>query len=235
MRVAIIGGGPSGRSIERAMTDRGISAQLLSRSTGFDVFDPAAAKHLGQMDAVVEATGHFTTKKSVATDFFTRPTRAVANLVRETGASKHILLSIENCEKPEVQGYGYFAGKAEQERIARTENATIVRSTQWFEFAEQNLDRLKFGPLALVPAMMIKPVALDAVAAVIAECVLGDRSGKSYDVAGPEVMTLWDMTKKIRGKGHPVPERWCPSRKSNKSDHASAIGFRQGTVDQTCG
>jgi hypothetical protein len=201
VRVAIVGGGLSGRAIERALVDRGSTAKLFSRSTGFDVLRDDATGHLGQPDVIVEATGHFTMSKKIATDFFTRSTRAVAAAARASGA-RHLLLSIVNCELPEVQGYGYFAGKTAQERMARDEsdNLTIVRSTQWFEFAEQNLDRMKLGPFALVPQMTIKPVALDAVANVIADLATGNRTGTFTEIAGPEVTTLWGMTKQLSGK-----------------------------------
>ena len=201
MKVAIVGGGLSGHAIERAIVRQGATAELFSRSTGFDVLRDNAVERLGQADVIVEATGRFTTSKKVATDFFTRSTRAVASAARASGA-RHILLSIVNCELPEVQGYGYFAGKTAQERVAREEskNLTMVRSTQWFEFAGQNLDRMRFGPLALVPGMTIQPVALDAVADVIAECAVGKRVGALHEVAGPEVMTLGEMTKRLPGK-----------------------------------
>ena len=202
MRVVVVGGGASGRAIERAIVNRSGSAELFSRSTGFDVLRDDAAEHLGPADVIVEATGHFTTSRKVATDFFTRSTRAVAAAARASGA-RHLLLSIVNCELPEVQGYGYFAGKAAQERVAREEsdnNLTIVRSTQWFEFAGQNLDRMKFGPISLVPQMTIKPVALDAVADVIADYATGCRIGTFAEIAGPEVTTLWEMTKQLPAK-----------------------------------
>lgn len=209
MRVAIIGGGLSGRAIERAAIALGGSVDMLSRSTGFDVLAAGAADRLEPYEVIVEATGRFTTSRRVATDFFTRSTRAVAAGARASGA-RHILLSIVNCELPSVQGYGYFAGKTAQEACARAESdkLTLVRSTQWFEFARQNIDRMKMGPVALVPSMTIKPVALDAVAAVIAECALGVRDGDFYEVAGPEVTTLWDMTKQLPDKHvTPIPLR----------------------------
>jgi dTDP-4-dehydrorhamnose reductase len=209
VRVAVVGGGMSGRAIERALVERGATAKLFSRSTGFDVLRDDATRHLEQPDVIVEATGHFTMSKKVATDFFTRSTRTVAAAARAAGA-RHLLLSIVNCDLPEVQGYGYFTGKTAQERLARDEsdNLTIVRSTQWFEFAAQNLDRMKLGPISLVPQMTIKPVALDAVAGVIAELATGHRSGTFCEIAGPEVTTLWDMTKQLPSKHvAPLPMR----------------------------
>lgn len=209
MRVAVVGGGASGRAIHRALTERGATAELFSRATGFDVLRDDAVARLGDAEAIVEATGRFTISRRAATDFFTRSTRAVAEAARASGA-RHILLSIVNGDLPQVQGYGYMEGKTAQERVARqeSENVTIVRSTQWFEFAGQNLDRMKLGPFALIPAMTIQPVALAAVADVIADSALGTRIGPLHEVAGPEVTTLWDMTTRLPGKHvTPVPLR----------------------------
>ena len=49
--------------------------------------------------------------------------------------------------------------------------------------------------------MKVKPVALDAIAEVIAENIVGERPATSLDVAGPEIKTLWDMTEKVRRRG----------------------------------
>jgi hypothetical protein len=205
MHVALIGGGPSGNAIKRALTERGATTELLSRSTGFDVLHDDAKARLREAEVIVEATGRFTTSPKIATDFFTRSTRAIAAAANASGA-RHILLSIVNCDVPQVQGYGYFAGKTAQERTARAESRrlTIVRSTQWFEFARQNLDRMRLGPIALVAGMTMKPVALDAFAGVIADSALGIRSGTTIEVSGPEVTTLWKMTMALTDR-HVIP------------------------------
>ncbi len=202
MHVAVIGGGASGLAITRALVERGAEAELLSRSNGFDVLRDDATTRLSGADVVVEATGHSTFSRKAATKFFTGSTRVVASAVRASGA-RHVLLSIVGCSLPEVQGFGYYAGKTAQEQVAReeSERLTIVRSTQWFEFPGQSLERLRLGPLAFVPPMTIKPVALDAVAGVVAECATGARQRKVVEVAGPEVMTLWDMTAQLPTRG----------------------------------
>lgn len=213
MRVAVVGGGISGDAIVRAVRQRGCSVTQRSRSTGFDVLRDDATAALADADVVVEATGRFTTSRRRATAFFTGSTGAIAAATARTGA-RHVLLSILGCTRPEVQGYGYFAGKTAQESAARASGArlTVVRSTQWFEFARQNLERLRVGPVALVPGMTIAPVALDAVAAVVADVVVGDRGGPVVEVAGPERTTLWSMTTALPDPGvRPVP-LWIPGR-----------------------
>lgn len=213
MRVVVVGGGISGAAISRAVETRGCSVTQLSRSTGFDVLRDDATAAVAGADVIVEATGQFTTSRNAATQFFTGSTRAIGRAAGAVGA-RHVLLSIVNCMRPEVQGYGYFAGKTAQEAVARSvsPHLTIVRSTQWFEFARQNLERMRFGPVALIPGMTIAPVALDAVAAVIADVAVGERSAGKVEVAGPDATTLWSMTKALPNLGVtpvllPIPGR----------------------------
>lgn len=223
MRVAVVGGGDSGRQIAQAVRDRGGEAVMLSRSTGFDVQRAGAARTLhdtwalgrdagdetAPFDVFVEATGTAAASAKRATAFFTRSTRTVAEAAGLFGA-RHVLLSIVGCSRPEVQGFAYYAGKTAQERAARDVSGglTIVRTTQWFEFGRQMLRRMRFGPVVLVPAMRIQPVALSAVADVIAGVAVGTATappaGASADagvveLAGPEVMMLRDLVRRLRG------------------------------------
>ncbi len=205
MRVAIIGSGVAGRAVERALRGSGepVEVSLHSRSRGFDLVAPGAASLLPPADVYVEATGTAAMGAAAATRFFTRSTQVVAEAANRHGA-RHILLSIVGCDLPQVQGFGYYAGKAAQERVAHeaSERLTLVRTTQWFEFAEQTLARAAVGPIALVPTMLMKPVAVDAVARVIAECALGERAGDRYELAGPEEFTLAELARAVdRARG----------------------------------
>lgn len=210
MRVIIVGAGQLAKAVSRALRRRDIAVRLLSRSSGFDVTRSPDVEGVGAAEVVIEATDIVTQKAAVARDFFVRSTRTVNATSRAVGARKHILVSIVNCQDPVLHGNGYYAGKAEQESVAlsENENMTIVRSTLWFEFARQNLARLRIGPLALVPAMTVQPVALDAVAEVVAHCTVDDRSPTLYELAGPEVLTLWKMTTALPDKpAMPIPVR----------------------------
>ena len=207
MRVAVIGGGVSGKAIRRALENAGTQVTMHSRRTGFDVLRDDAVAVLAGADAIVEASGRFTTSKKVATDFFTRSTRTISAAAKAFGA-RHVLLSIVGCHLPEVRGYGYFAGKVAQEELARrmSPRLSLVRSTQWFEFVGQNVERMRHGPISLIPSMRMRPVGLDAVAETVAQAVLSDDDGRTYEVAGPEVMTLWEMTAQLPSlSARPVP------------------------------
>ena len=103
MRVAVVGGGVSGKAIRRALEDAGAQVTMHSRRTGFDVLRDDAVAVLAGADAIVEASGRFTTGKKAATDFFTRSTRAISAAAKAFGA-RHVLLSIVGCHLPEVRG-----------------------------------------------------------------------------------------------------------------------------------
>ncbi len=172
-------------------------------------------------EVIVEATGRFTTSRRRATDFFTRSTAVVAR--RPNGPARDTCCCPSStAPDPRFQGYGYFAGKTAQERaaVADGRDATIVRSTQWFEFAAQNLERMRVGPVAFVPGMTIAPVALAAVATVIAEVATGHRTEPVVEVAGPESMSLWAMTTALP---HPA---WAPSRCRSRPDGSGLSGRR---------
>lgn len=230
-RVAIIGRGWAGSAIRSALEKYGAQAVTLSRSTGFDAMRPVDLAEFGHFDAVVEATSTSASKRDDAIEFFTTSTRNIAGAAAEMGA-RHVLLSIVNCDAPDAQAYGYYAGKAAQERAARDVadeadgQLTIVRTTQWFEFAQQMSDRMRSGPLTFLPKMRTRPVALAAVADVIAQCCSGARAGEKYELCGPEPMWLRDMVKALPGAPFPVTVP-LPGR----AGHAFKSGLLMGGPD----
>lgn len=202
MKIAVVGGGRLGSAVESALLRGGHKVSVLSRRNGFDVTRPESLTPRAEFDGVVEATDVYTQKFDVARDFFTTSTRNINQWAQQSGIVKHVLVSILNCEIDDMSSNGYYAGKAAQAKIALEENhgAVVVSSTLWYEFARQNLERMKVGPVAIVPQIKTKPIALDAVADVVAECVAGDRRERTYDLCGPEVMTLLEMTRSLTGK-----------------------------------
>lgn len=202
MEAVIIGGGASGRAIARACAAHGIRARLASRSTGFDAAHDDAVPALSGAQVVIDATSIVTARASEAIDFFSRTAGRIGAATKKLGAH-YIVLSIVNCDAPGARDYGYYAGKIAQERAAQDTGGalTIVRTTQWHEFPGQVLERLRTGPFCLVPSMRIQPIALDAVADLIAERCLRGPSGALVQACGPEPMTLWEMTGHIPRPG----------------------------------
>lgn len=202
LRVAVVGRGRLGGAVRTALAARGADVVLLGRADGADVTAPFSLAAHGSFDAVVEATDVFTQDSRTARAFFVASTRHVAKAAEDAGVPLHVLVSIVRCTDPALSSGGYYAGKAAQEHAftafeRRATTGALLRTTLWYEFARQNADRLRIGPLAAVPSMRVRPCALDAVAQVVAERCLGERTFAEHDVCGPDGTTLWRMTRAL--------------------------------------
>src|SRR4029077_10240773 len=108
------------------------------------------------------------------------------NLLRageRAGVRRHVLVSIVGADRVDL---GYYLGKRRQEALALGSGrpVSILRSTQFHEFAGQLLDRSR-GPVAVIPRMRIQPVAAHEVASALAALVRGPL-GLAPELAGPE-------------------------------------------------
>ena len=72
---------------------------------------------------------------------------------------------------------------------------TILRATQFHEFAQQMTTRAAFGPLQLAPVARCQPIAAAEVGEALAEIAVGDPRGLDRDLAGPREE---QMTRMIR-------------------------------------
>ena len=193
MRIAVAGGtGLIGRMVVEEIQARGHEPVVISRSRGVDlVAGTGLAEALKGVDAVIDVSNKNTMNREQATAFFTTVTR---NLLRATGA--HVVgLSIVGVDRVKV---GYYQGKlaAEQLLLAEPGRATVLRATQFHEFAEQSLGRA-FGPFLPVPKMRSQPVAAREVAAELVRVAEGPARGMAPEMAGPQVLAMPDMVREV--------------------------------------
>jgi uncharacterized protein YbjT (DUF2867 family) len=93
---------------------------------------------------------------------------------------------------------------------------TILRASQFHEFAEQALGFATVGPVSLVPRMVTQPVAAREVASALVDLVEAGPQGRVPDLAGPEVRELVELARSVnrsRELGRrvvrvPVPGAW---------------------------
>jgi uncharacterized protein YbjT (DUF2867 family) len=230
-RFVIVGRGRLGTAVQQALSQAGHEAAVVSRSDGVDVTRPVSLAPYHGFDGVVEATDIFTSARRKAVDFFTASTRHVKAAALEAGIGRHVLVSIVNCELDSIAKAGYYAGKAAQETTALSlagPPTAIVRSTEWYEFAPQNLSRMTFGPLTVVPRIRSRPVALTAVAAAVARRCVADGPVRQ-EFCGPDELTLWDMTMALPGRPRlalPVPIGKAFADGTLISDRCEVVGPR---------
>jgi uncharacterized protein YbjT (DUF2867 family) len=205
MRVAVAGGtGLIGRMVCDEVVAGGDEAVVLARSVGVDVVTgDGLDAALAGVDAVIDVTNVTTLKRSESVAFFEAATTNLLAAEGRAGVGHHVLLSIVGVDRVE---WGYYAGKVRQEELcaASAVPTTVLRATQFHEFADQMLAR--GGPVALVPRMRSQPVAAREVAAELVRLARGDAQHEIVEMAGPEVLEMADMVRRrIRAQGRRKP------------------------------
>ena len=198
MRITVLGGtGVVGRHVVAALRAAGHEPVVASRSTGVDLATGAGLDSaLDGAEAVVDASSVATAKARAAVEFFTRSAHHVLAAETRAGVRHHVVVSIVGMERVPL---GYYAGKLAQERavLEGPVPASVLRTTQFHEFAGQMLDRTTFGPLAAVPAWRVQPVAAREAAAAPADLAEGGPAGRVRPLAGPEVHPLPDLARRV--------------------------------------
>ena len=198
MRIAVAGGtGLLGTHVVGTARARGHDVVVLSRKGGVDLTTGAGlAAALDGVTAVVDAS-NVNAGKAKATTFFTA---AASNLQRyggEAGVEHLVTVSIVGIDR--APGYGYYAAKLAHEAAARTGPVprSLVRSTQFHEFADLALAFGRKGPVALIPKMRSQPVAAGSVAGRLVEVAEGEPLAATLQVAGPEQLMVPDMVRRL--------------------------------------
>ncbi len=204
MRIAVAGGtGTAGRYAAAAGEAAGHQVVVLSRSTGVDVRTGQGLKGaLEGVDVVVDTLDGGTTNRARATAFFEESSGRLQDACADAGVRRVVVLSIVGVDR--VPGFGYYRAKLAHEAAARrgTVPVSIVRTTQFLEFAGQVLDRMGFGPMAPVPSMRIQPVAARTVGRRLVEVATDGSPCLSSELAGPEAVELVEMARRtVRGRG----------------------------------
>jgi uncharacterized protein YbjT (DUF2867 family) len=197
MKIAVAGGtGTIGRYVVDAVSARGHEVVVLTRSTGVDLTTGEGLDNaLRGVDAVIDVSNKNAPTKKKAVEFFTTVTRQLQRAEQAAGVSHHVALSIVGVDGSAL---GYYQGKLAQERTLRAGVIpfTVLRATQFHEFAEQSLQR-KIGRLVPVPRMKTQPVAAREVAEYLAELAEQPGAGHTVEMAGPEVLDLVAMCKDL--------------------------------------
>jgi uncharacterized protein YbjT (DUF2867 family) len=226
MRVLVIGGsGLVGRPTASELARRGHTVSVLTRRgaggppgtsawSGDVTTGAGVAAALAGVDCVVDCGNVVTMSRKAAVDYFTTTTRRLGELGKAAGVRHHVVLGIVNSDKV---GFPYYAGKLAQERTALEGPvpATVLRSTQFHEFAGQVLGQLRVGRWSLMPEMLIQPIAAAEVGVALAEVVEAGPNGRVGDIAGPRPERLTDMARQVvahRGERRTVVGLRLPGR-----------------------
>lgn len=195
MRVAVAGGtGVVGRLVVRELEQAGHDAVVLSRGSGVDLTTgQGLVERLQGCEAIIDVSNQMVLREKAAVRFFGTVTGNLLDAGARAGIGHFLALSIVGVDKVDT---GYYMGKRKQEELVSGGPLpwTILRATQFHEFAEPLLDQAR-GPFVVVPKMLCRPVAAADVAARLVELV--GRPGAVPPIAGPREWRMEEMAKRI--------------------------------------
>ena len=199
MRTAVAGGtGLVGRLVVEAARERGHEVVVLARSEGVDLTTGVGlADRLDGVDVVIDVTNRGSQDRTEAEEFFGAVTRTLLAAEAEAGVGHHVALSIVGIDDVET---GYYAGKRFQELLIVDQDAvawSLLRATQFHEFALQALGFVTVGPFSFVPRMLSQPVAAREVAEAIVAIAEGEPVGRAPELAGPDRHQMVDLARRV--------------------------------------
>lgn len=211
-RIAVLGAtGTVGRRVAESLRRRDVEVVPVSRADGVDVLDRGAlAAALVAVDAVVDCLDRKTPAAGAAGDFFARAAATVLGALDDADAAgaRVVCLSIVNADAPSVNRWmPYYRAKVRQEQSWRVHGrgVCVVRTTQWFEFAEQMMQMLACRGTAVVPGARARPTAAADVAEVLADQALSADPPRLLEVCGPEELDIAELARRVvarrRGDG----------------------------------
>jgi uncharacterized protein YbjT (DUF2867 family) len=214
MRIAVIGGtGIAGRAAVAEGKRRGHIIRVLARHrpddgvgrSEFVTADLTTGAGLDDalvgVDVVLDCSNIPSQNEKQATDFFVGGTRRLLAAEEAAHVRRHVVLSIVGIDDLPM---GYYRAKVAQERTARAGRTptTVVRATQFHDFAGQLLARTARGPVAVVPRVPVQPVSTADVADALFDVAEQAQPVELVEVAGPERRDLVDLARRtLRAQG----------------------------------
>jgi len=113
------------------------------------------------------------------------------------GVGHHVALSVVGTDR--LLASGYFRAKMAQENLIKTSSIpyTIVRATQFFEFAGSIAQLATEGQTVRLPPVLMQPIVSDDVAAVVAEVAVKEPLNSTIELAGPEPIRQDDLVRQF--------------------------------------
>jgi uncharacterized protein YbjT (DUF2867 family) len=207
VKIAVAGGtGTVGRHVVDAARERGHEVVVLARSAGVDLTTgEGLAAALAGVDAVIDVANIQTTAGAAAEDFFTTTSRRLLEAEASTGVHHHVLLSIVGIDRVPL---AYYGAKLAQERVVEQGPVpwTILRATQFHEFAGQMGGQLRMAGLQLAAHARTRPIAAREVGEHLVELAERPAGGHVRELAGPREEDLADMIRRLaRAEGRRGP------------------------------
>ncbi|USX53066.1 SDR family oxidoreductase [Lentzea sp. HUAS12] len=192
MRIVVIGGtGLIGSQVVKRLGEHGHDAVPASPNSGVNTLTGEGVEEvLKSADVLVDVSNSPSFADDDVMNFFTTATTNLTKAAAAAGVGHYVALSIVGTD--ELPESGYLRAKVAQEELIRESGLTysIVRATQFFEFAGAIANSAEQDGVVRLPHGGVQPVAASDVAAVVGRTAATAPIGGVLEIGGPEEFTM---------------------------------------------
>jgi uncharacterized protein YbjT (DUF2867 family) len=187
-KIVVIGGsGLIGKRLVTHLRAPGRDVVAASPSSGVNtITEQGLAAALKGAEGVVDVSNAPSFEDQAVLDFFETAGRNLVSAETRAGVRHHVVLSVVGTDR--LLASGYFRAKLAQEQLIAAAGIpfTIVRATQFFEFAGSIAQLATAGSTVRLPPALMQPILADEVAAALADIVFEKPRHGIVELAGPE-------------------------------------------------
>lgn len=199
MKIVVIGGsGLIGTKLVTKLRQLGHEVVAASPSKGVNaVTGEGLAAALAGAYVVIDVSNSPSFEAKAVLEFFEKSTRNLLAAEAKAGVRHHVALSVVGTDR--VPESGYFRAKMAQENliVASKIPHTIVRATQFFEFAQAIAYGATEGKTVRLPSALMQPIVSDDVADVLMRIAFEAPVNGIIEIAGPETIRQDEFVRKF--------------------------------------
>jgi uncharacterized protein YbjT (DUF2867 family) len=192
MKIVVIGGsGRVGSNVVRRLVAQGHDVVPASPATGVNtITGEGLADVMAGAGVVIDVANAPVWDDDAVLEFFTTSTRNQLAAERDAGVGHHVALTIVGADR--LPDSGYLRAKVAQEAEIEAGKVpyTILRATQFFDFLAQTVEGGAEGDRVRLSHGLMQLVAVDDVAATVAELATGAPVGGRVELGGPEALGI---------------------------------------------
>lgn len=197
-KIVVIGGtGLIGRKMINNLRHRGHEVAAASPSSGVNTFTgEGVAEVLTGAQVVVDVSNAPSWDDKAVMEFFETATRKLLAAEAPARVRHHVALSIVGADR--LPSSGYLRAKVAQEKLIKASAIpfTIVRSTQFFEFAKGIVQSATEGQIVRLSPALMQPIAADDVATALTGFALSEPLNGTVEIAGPEPIRMDEFARR---------------------------------------
>ena len=192
MKIVVIGGsGLIGSKLVEKLSHLDHIVIAASPASGVNtITGEGLSETLKEADVVVDVSNSPSFEDKAVMDFFQRSTMNLLTTATYEKVKHYIALSVVGTDR--LQGSGYLRAKFTQEELIRLSGIpyTILRSTQFFEFAPRIAQSATISNEIHISTGAIQPIASDETVAALTDIAINQPLNATVEVGGPVRMPM---------------------------------------------